>query len=223
MSRHSVPAGNIAVLALAGLLLGCGSTASPAAAQDPDGEEAVRRARAALAREIAAEESVLFEEGVSYVRFPDGALGCPRPGEMAAAVVTPGWRVILRHGEKRYDVRVAETGGAVRVCGEAGTTGKPRPSAVVVDDVKAASGAAELARQDLARRLGKEPSSVRRVWARPVRWDRERKGCEPLELTRAGSGGRDFLVLLEHEGVEYRYRVEGDTVTPCPPEEGGGG
>jgi hypothetical protein len=210
-------------LALAGAFLSLGVLALPTAGQDPDAEAAVRRARAALAREIAAEESALVEEGVLYARFPNAALGCPRPGEMAAAVVTPGWRVVLRHGEKRYDVRVAETGGAPRVCGEAGASAKPRPSTAVVDDVKAASRAAERARQDLARRLGKDLATVRRVWARPVRWDRERPGCEPAQFTRAGGGGRDFLVLLEQEGVEHRYRVEGDTATPCPVEDGGGG
>ena len=219
MRRRSRPAAVLATLVLAWLPV---SRSLPLSAQDPEGDEAVRRARAALAREIGVDEAALVEEGVAYVRFPDAALGCPRPDEMAAAVVTPGWRVVLRHGEKRYDVRVAETGPAVRVCGEAGTAAKPGPSAAVAEDVKAASQAAERARQDLARRLGTDPATVRRVWARPVRWDRERPGCEPAEFTRAGLGVRDFLVLLEHEGVEHRYRVEGDVVTPCPDESAGG-
>jgi hypothetical protein len=89
--------------------------------------------------------------------------------------------------------------------------------------VKAASRAADLARRDLSQRLGKEPGTVRRVWARPVRWDPARPGCEPAEVTRAGGGSRDFLVLLELDGVEHRYRVEGESATPCPSEKGGGG
>lgn len=212
-----------AAAALAGLLLLAPPVALSARAQDPEAEDAVRRARTALAGEIGADAAALREEGVTFVSFPSAALGCPRPDEMAASVVTPGWRVVLRFGEKLYDVRVASAGGATRVCGEAGAATRPRPSAAVSADVKAASRAADLARRDLARRLGKEPSAVRRVWARPVRWDQAQPGCEPAEVTRAGSGSRDFLVLLELDGAEHRYRVEGESATPCPPEKGGGG
>lgn len=214
---------SLPVAGLAGLLLLSALIAPSASAQDPEAEDAVRRARAALAGELGAEESALREEGVTFVNFPSAALGCPRPNEVTASVVTPGWRVVLRLGEKRYDVRVASTGGATRVCGEAGAATKPRPSSAVAGDVKAASRAADLARRDLARRLGKEAGTVRRVWARPVRWDHARPGCEPAEFARAGSNNRDFLVLLEHDGVEHRYRVEEETVTPCPMETGGGG
>ena len=109
---------------LAGLLLLTAGGAPRAMAQDPEAEDAVRRARTTLALEIGAEESALREEGVSFVSFPSAALGCPRPDEMAASVVTPGWRVVLRLGEKRYDVRVASTGGRPASAARPG----PRPS-----------------------------------------------------------------------------------------------
>lgn len=32
--------------------------------------------------------------------WPDSALGCPRPGEMYAQIVTPGWLIEVRSGER---------------------------------------------------------------------------------------------------------------------------
>ena len=40
----------------------------------------------------------------------DGALGCGQPGQMYLQVVTPGYWIILRHGQNSYDYRATQTG-----------------------------------------------------------------------------------------------------------------
>ena len=194
--------------------LAAGAGTARASEQDPESAEAVRRARAELARELGRPLEGLVTEGVAFVRFQDGALGCPRPGEGTSAVVTPGWRVALRLEADRYDVRVAADGTSVRVCGK--LAAKARPAPAVLADMAAAAAAADAGRRQLSALLQLPAGSVRRVWARPVHWPADHPGCDLPEKAEAGSGTRQFLVLLEHAGAEHLYRVDGQDATPCP-------
>ena len=51
--------------------------------------------------------------------WPDGSMGCPKPGEVYIQVIVPGYRVIMSLDGNRYDYRVSDT-GIVRFCGLAG-------------------------------------------------------------------------------------------------------
>jgi hypothetical protein len=199
--------------------LAFGAGAARAAEEDPESAEAVRRARAELARELGRPREDLVVEGAAFVRFQDGALGCPRPGEGTSAVVTPGWRVALRLDAERYDVRVAADGTSVRVCGK--LAAKARPAPAVLADMAAAASAADAARRQLSALLQVPSERVRRVWARPVRWPADHAGCDHPGKAEAGSGTHQFLVLLEHAGVERLYRVDGPDATSCPPAAAG--
>jgi hypothetical protein len=49
--------------------------------------------------------------------WPSGALGCPQPGFLYTDVITPGYRVVVEAGGRRFDYRAAARGdGAVRWC-----------------------------------------------------------------------------------------------------------
>ena len=41
---------------------------------------------------------------VEAVDWPDAGLGCPQPGQMYAAVITPGYRITLETGSEAYAV-----------------------------------------------------------------------------------------------------------------------
>ena len=49
------------------------------------------------------------------VTWPDGALGCPKPGSMYTQALTPGYRVVVEAGGVRYDYRSTQRGD-VRWC-----------------------------------------------------------------------------------------------------------
>lgn len=51
--------------------------------------------------------------------FPNSALGAARPGEMNAAVVTPGWRILLNAGDRQFVYRASAR--QVRHVGDDGT------------------------------------------------------------------------------------------------------
>jgi formylglycine-generating enzyme required for sulfatase activity/regulator of RNase E activity RraB len=51
---------------------------------------------------------------MEFQEFPDAALGCAQPGEMAAAVVTPGYKVVLSVGGAQYELHTNVDGTIVR-------------------------------------------------------------------------------------------------------------
>ena len=54
-----------------------------------------------------AEVTVLSTEPVTW---PNGALGCPKPGSMYTQALTPGYRVVVEAGGVRYDYRSSQQG-----------------------------------------------------------------------------------------------------------------
>lgn len=44
------------------------------------------------------------------VTWPNGALGCPKPGEMYTQAEVPGYRVVLESAGQEYDYRAARAG-----------------------------------------------------------------------------------------------------------------
>jgi hypothetical protein len=57
---------------------------------------------------------------VKPVTWMDGSLGCPKPGVMYTQSVVPGFRVIVRAGDRKLDYRVGREGTAKRC--ESGTS-----------------------------------------------------------------------------------------------------
>jgi hypothetical protein len=62
-------------------------------------EEAVKRARADLAKRLGVAEDSIQEEAVEQADFPDMALGAPVKGEMSGQMITSGWRIRLKAGD----------------------------------------------------------------------------------------------------------------------------
>lgn len=54
-------------------------------------------------------EDIKLLEGEA-VTWPNGALGCPKPGEMYTQAEVPGYRVVLQSAGQEYDYRAARAG-----------------------------------------------------------------------------------------------------------------
>lgn len=76
--------------------------------------DAVFAAQAELARYfgIHAQEVVILEVG--EVQWPDACLGLPREGEVCAQVITPGYYVRMKLGDKEYLSRTSRDGSVIR-------------------------------------------------------------------------------------------------------------
>ncbi|HUG15545.1 MAG TPA: hypothetical protein VMM78_11085 [Thermomicrobiales bacterium] len=90
----------------------------PAATRTPDTRPLPEPVLRAIAR--AAEDAGVPPEQVEIVEYaeqqwPSTAIGCPRPGEFYAQVITPGYRVVLRVGDETLTYHT-DMDGNVRRC-----------------------------------------------------------------------------------------------------------
>ena len=77
--------------------------------------EAALEAQAFLSEAInVAQENIEFVN-VEQVDWPDSCLGLGGPEESCAAVITPGWRVILAVDGTQHEVRTNEDASVVRL------------------------------------------------------------------------------------------------------------
>lgn len=68
-------------------------------------EDAVKRARADLAKRLGVNETEIKEESVEQADFPDMALGAPVEEEMSGQMITTGWRITLSASGGNYEYR----------------------------------------------------------------------------------------------------------------------
>ncbi len=85
---------------------------------EPSGTESrlVHQARTDLAHRLRVTIEAVQLVSLQATQWPDAGLGCPEPGKVYAAVITPGYRVILAAEGKRFDYR--GHGDTLRYCGE---------------------------------------------------------------------------------------------------------
>ena len=80
----------------------------------PTQEQIAEMARRELAQDLGVPVEQIAVETVEAVEWPDASLGAPQPGYMYAQVITPGYRIPLRHGAERYEYHASESGTIVR-------------------------------------------------------------------------------------------------------------
>ena len=66
---------------------------------------ATEKAKQDLARRISVSESDIETVSVTETEFPDMSLGAPVGDEMAAQMMSSGWRINLSAGGKKYEYR----------------------------------------------------------------------------------------------------------------------
>lgn len=103
MSRRFVPClALLAVLVALVATLAAPALAKPEPTTASPRDAAVDRCRRDLATRLKVDLTKVTLVNASAEQFPDTSLGLPRPGEMAAQVITPGWRVVLDSPKGRY-------------------------------------------------------------------------------------------------------------------------
>ena len=106
-----------------GLLVACAPTAAPPPASSPGGGPSVppeAQAVIELARQdLARERNVPVEQvkviSIEASTWSDTSLGCPKPGELYAQVITPGYRLRLDDGSAQFTYHT-DTNRTVRRC-----------------------------------------------------------------------------------------------------------
>jgi hypothetical protein len=101
------------ILLLSGLL--GDPLTEPATAVDEPYPPAVTAAIRALAEALWIQPGTIGVSGFERVEWPDACLGLPDPEEVCAAVITPGWRVLLRAQGGVYEAHCDDLGQQVRL------------------------------------------------------------------------------------------------------------
>jgi hypothetical protein len=55
-----------------------------------------------LARRALVKPETITVVSATEQQWPDGAMGCPKPGEMYTQMIVPGYRVVLQAGGEKY-------------------------------------------------------------------------------------------------------------------------
>src|SRR5258707_12723425 len=146
---------------LLSIVLCCG-VAMAAGASDEGRENAVKRARQLVARELSTRVERIAVGSVEPAQWPDAALGCPVAGMQYAQVVTDGFRVRLSAAGREYEVHVAGTQAVL--CPDTAGPAKPEAGARAMETARAA----QAARRELAKRLGVALADVKLAKVRAI-------------------------------------------------------
>jgi hypothetical protein len=125
-----------AVLAAAAALAGCHSNPAPppsgAVSSSPTTsakarDDAFQSAASALSQDASVPRDSIAGVSQDETTWKDSCLGCAKPGESCAQVLTPGYRVVLRASAATYEYHT-DLGGHARLCGQNPTAGSVSPS-----------------------------------------------------------------------------------------------
>ncbi len=172
-----------------------------------DQDEAVALAKQALAQRLSIAVEEIETTWVGPATWPDTSLGCPQKGVVYLPVIIQGYRVLLHAGGQDYEVHVGN--GKAVICAE---THVQLPALERASDV---GRVYEMARQDLAGRLG---VSVEEIQARLIRlatWPDGSLGCPTAGETYPPQAVEGYIVELEFGGRMYEYHSDGERVVLC--------
>jgi len=156
-------------------------------------------AREYLARELNMDPDDVRPVSIQAVKWEDAALGCPRPEESYAQVITPGFRVVFEVDGTEYELHTDRSGTAVRIC--------PRE-----DESQAAVAVAYLAEQ---LRVPEDQIEVQSVAT--YDWPDTSLGCPQPGRAYAQVVTPGYRIMLEVQGDTYDVRmdVEGKIMILC--------
>jgi hypothetical protein len=174
-------------------------------AQQPGKPDA--EAGALARRTLAAKLSVPIDRirivSVSPAEWRDSSLGCPERGMMYTQVLTSGYKVRLRDGDREHEVHVAA--GQAVICGSRAES--KLPSATLISGSLKAGDAVRAA---VAARMRIESARVRIISTRPARSDSRPCPAAPPEPT-----GAAFIVDAQAETQTFRYYTDDAVTVSC--------
>jgi hypothetical protein len=144
-------------------------------------------------------------KSVEPKEWPDSSLGCERKGYYLP-VVTRGHRVVLEADGRTHTVHVA--GRNAILCETPPRLGGPFRNAP-------AQKVTDLARQDLATRLGIPPASIKTRSVRPTVWPDASLGCPKPGMMYAQVETPGYEIELEANGKTYQYNADQQRVVHC--------
>jgi hypothetical protein len=177
----------------------------------PQSEAAIQLAKAALAAQLKIADKDIAVTQVEAKTWNDSSMGCGTPGTVALQVITDGYAVSLdAHGRKH---RVHVSGKRAIVCDR---------SALVRNELRRPAHARGLdvmiqkARQDLAERLGVDPTAIRLQGTQAQQWADSGLDCPRAGETVVAGPINGFRLSLKYASRIYSYHSDLKDVRACP-------
>jgi hypothetical protein len=168
----------------------------------------VEQAKADLSERLKVAPEAIELVSVQAVEWPDGSMGCPKPGMNYLMVVTPGYLVILQSGGKIYQYPGNEQ--AVSYCENPQPPLSSEPGSGEV-----LSRLVQTAKDDLAQRLSLEAESIQVVKAEAVQWPDASLGCPKPGMMYAQVVTPGYQIVLSAGGAGYDYHASALEVFLC--------
>jgi hypothetical protein len=173
---------------------------SPIATAADPAADVVAAAREVLAGELGIPTEEVRPVLAQPVEWSDASLGCPESGKVYAQVITPGYRVVLRVGEKEYELHTDQNAQRVVVC-------ERRP-----EEARAAI-------EHLAAETGISADEVEVLSVQRAEWSDTSLGCPESGRSYAQVVVSGYSVVLRARGEEYEVHTdeEGLLAVICEP------
>ncbi len=199
--------GKIIILMPATVMLALGMNAGYSST--PSLDDAVGKAKAALARDLRIPETAMRLERAQAAEWPDSSLGCPQKGMQYLPVITPGYLVKLTVDERMYTVHVGA--GRAVVCERALEAAQPSRAHRSERVLKLY----QMAREKLAARLEIPQHHIRLKAIEPKTWPDSSLGCPLPSEEYVPVKTRGFVIELDAGGQTFLYHTDMKTVRLC--------
>ncbi|MGD2144512.1 MAG: hypothetical protein PVF54_08560 [Anaerolineae bacterium] len=139
---------------------------------------------------------------IEPVEWADASLDCPEPGKAYAQAITLGYRILLRVGEKEYEVHTDQSGQKVVVCERKEQEGRAAAVAQLAGELEIPSDEIEVLSVEL------------------YEWADTSLGCPEAGTSYAQVITPGYRVILETQGEKYEVHTdrEGRVAVICEPE-----
>lgn len=152
---------------------------------------------------------------IDPVEWRDSSLGCAKPDRGYMQVISPGHQVILEHGGREYAVHMS--GKKAFVCEPVAGKGQKEVSIAPLVTILNKDQLQELARQDLAQRLGVPVQEITVGKSFTTEWRDESLGCPQPEQKYKTRRSKGHVFELKYRGRSFLYHADSRRVIPCPP------
>jgi hypothetical protein len=220
--------GLAAIVVLAGAAA-CAASAperprTPAAKQNPgapvsdaEGGDVAALAIETLSKHLSVSAKDIEVLRIDPVEWRDSSLGCAKPDRGYMQVISPGHQAILKHDGREYAVHMS--GKKAFVCEPVAGKGQKEVSIAPLVTILTKDQLQELARQDLAQRLGIPIEEITVAKSFTTEWRDESLGCPQPERQYKTRRSKGYVFELQYRGRSFLYNSDLRRAIPCPPIE----
>lgn len=181
-----------------------------------EAKEMVAQVKKDLAARLDIAENEISVTSVEAVQWNDTSLGCPKPGMAYATVITPGYRLVLKAGDREYTYHTGPQ--SFVLCKQETQVEKIGPGEQPAHEAELDTERAALveqARKDLAERLQVALEAINLQSIEAVQWRDSSLGCPQPGMNYLMVITPGYRIRLVANGQSYEYHTDKQSVVYC--------